>query len=94
MSDNTLYKTLRIMGWDTGPGGDHRAHGFRLTASTLLNEEDVFDGHIVEAQLAHSTEKKSAGGTTRWCGATLARATRMRSAGSITVQAIAPNACI
>jgi hypothetical protein len=27
------------MGYDTGPGGDHCAHGFRSTASTLLNEE-------------------------------------------------------
>jgi hypothetical protein len=41
-SDNTLNKALRIMGCDTGPGGDHRAHGFRSTASTLLNEEGAF----------------------------------------------------
>lgn len=27
------------MGYDTGPGGDHCAQGFRSTASTLLNEE-------------------------------------------------------
>ena len=47
------------MGCDTGPGGDHCAHGFRSTASTLLNEEGAFDGDIVEAQLAHDTEKKA-----------------------------------
>src|SRR5258708_11669954 len=57
-SDNTLNKALRIMGCDTGPGGDHRAHGFRSTASTLLNEEGAFDGHVVEAQLVTTRRKK------------------------------------
>ena len=47
------------MGCDTGPGGDHCAHGFRSTASTLLNKEGAFDGDVVEAQLAHDTEKKA-----------------------------------
>ncbi len=59
MSDNKLNKALRIMGCDTGPGGDHCADGFRSTASTLLNEEGAFDGDVVEAQLAHDTEKKA-----------------------------------
>jgi general stress protein YciG len=59
MSDNTLNKALRIMGYDTGPGGDHCAHGFRSTASTLFNEEGAFDGDVVEAQLAHDTEQKA-----------------------------------
>ncbi|MBS0530890.1 MAG: integrase arm-type DNA-binding domain-containing protein [Proteobacteria bacterium] len=58
MSDNTLNKALRIMGYDTAPGGDHCAHGFRSTASTLLNEEGAFDGDVVEAQLAHETDEK------------------------------------
>jgi integrase len=58
MSDNTLNKALRIMGYDTGPGGERCAHGFRSTASTLLNEEGAFDGDVVESQLAHSTEEK------------------------------------
>jgi hypothetical protein len=31
ISDNTLNKAPRIMGCD--PGGDHRAHGYRSTAS-------------------------------------------------------------
>jgi hypothetical protein len=30
----------------------------RSTASTLLNEEGAFDGDVVEAQIAHDTEKK------------------------------------
>jgi integrase len=71
MSDNILNTALRIMSYDTGPGGE--AHGFRSTASTLLNEEGAFDGDVVEAQLNHDTEKKSAGGATRWCGASLTR---------------------
>ncbi|MGY3449792.1 tyrosine-type recombinase/integrase [Bradyrhizobium sp. USDA 4353] len=58
MSDNTINKALRIMGYDTGPGGDHSAHGFRSSASTLLNEEGLFDGDVVEAQLAHETDEK------------------------------------
>ena len=44
------------MGCDTGPGGDHCAHGFRWTASTL-NEVGAFDSDVVEVQLAHDTEK-------------------------------------
>jgi hypothetical protein len=58
MSVNTPNKALRIMGCDTGPA----ATTARTAASTLPNEEDAFDGNIVEAQLAHDTEKKSAGG--------------------------------
>jgi hypothetical protein len=57
MSDYTLNKPLQFLGCDTGPGGDHCAHGFHSTASTLLNEEDVFDSDLVEVQLAHDTEK-------------------------------------
>ena len=78
MSDNTLNKALRIMGCDTGPGGDHCAHGLRSTASILLNEEGAFDGDVVEAQLAHDTEKK-ARRRDEVGGASLARATRTRS---------------
>jgi hypothetical protein len=91
MSDNALNKGLRIMGRDTAPTA---AHGLRSTASTLLHEEGAFDGHIVEGQLAHDTEKKSDGGATRSRDASLARATRTRSAASITVRPIAPNACV
>jgi len=65
MSDNTLNKPLQFLGCDTGPGGDHCAHGFRSTASTLLNEEGAFDSDVVEVQLAHDTEKKRRR-RTRW----------------------------
>lgn len=91
MSNNTLNKALRIMGCDRG--GGHCAHGFRATASTLLNEEGAFGGDVVEARLAHGTEK-GAGGETRWCGATSARATKTTSAASIIVQPIGPTACV
>ncbi|WP_147413636.1 hypothetical protein [Pseudorhodoplanes sinuspersici] len=95
MSDNTINKALRIMGYDTRPGGDHCAHGFRSTASTLLNEEGAFDGDVVEAQLAHEMEeKKDAAPATRWCGASLAKATRIRSAASIIGPRIGTNGCV
>jgi hypothetical protein len=55
MSDNN--KPLQFLGCDTGPGGDHGAHGFRSTASTLLNEEGAFVSDVVEVQLAHDTQK-------------------------------------
>jgi hypothetical protein len=59
MSVNALNKALRIVGCNTGPGGDYCAHGLRSTASTLLNEEGAFDGDVVEVQTAHDTEKKA-----------------------------------
>jgi hypothetical protein len=57
MSDNTLNKPLQFLGRDTCPRGDHCAHGFRSTASTLLSEEGVFDSGVMEVQLAHDKEK-------------------------------------
>ena len=57
MSDNTLNKALRTMDCDAGPGGDHRAHGFRSTASTLLNEKGAFDGDVVESNSPTRREK-------------------------------------
>jgi integrase len=57
LSGNTFNTALRIMGYDTQK--EHCAHGFRTTASTLLNEERGPDGKpvwhpdVVELQLAH-----------------------------------------
>jgi hypothetical protein len=45
------------LGCDTGAGGGHRANGFRVTDQTLLNEEDMFDGDVVQARLTHDSEK-------------------------------------
>jgi hypothetical protein len=49
------------------PDGDHRAHGFRSTASTPLNEDGAFHGHVVEPNSPTNGEK-SAGAATRWRG--------------------------
>jgi len=43
----TLNEALRRLGID-----DHVTHGFRTTASTLLNELGI-DGDVIELQLAH-----------------------------------------
>jgi integrase len=57
ISDNTLNKRLRNLGYDTGK--EHCAHGFRTTFSTLLNGEcdrdgnKTWDGDVIELQLAH-----------------------------------------
>jgi integrase len=57
LSGNTFNTALRIMGYDTQ--NEHCAHGFRTTASTLLNEQRGADGKpawhpdIIELQLAH-----------------------------------------
>lgn len=46
MSMNTMRQALRALGFDATP------HGFRKTASTLLNEQG-FRGDAIERQLAH-----------------------------------------
>jgi integrase len=58
MSDNTFNKALRNMGYDTR--NEHCAHGFRTTASTLLNGERRANGDpawhpdVIELSLAHT----------------------------------------
>jgi integrase len=60
ISDNTLCKRLRDLGYDTGT--EHCAHGFRTTFSTLSNAEcdrdgnKMWDGDVIELQLAHLDE--------------------------------------
>lgn len=57
MSENTLNEALRTMGYCTKT--QHCAHGFRTTASTLLNKERdreqrrMWDRDAIEFQLAH-----------------------------------------
>lgn len=53
MSDGTLNKALRLMGYseDAVTG-----HGFRATARTLLHERLSIDKDIVELQLAHEVK--------------------------------------
>jgi integrase len=49
ISENTMNATLRRLGYGKE---EHCAHGFRTTASTLLNEAR-FRHDVIEAQLAH-----------------------------------------
>jgi integrase len=48
MSPTTLNRVLERMGY----GGQFSAHGFRTTASTLLNEQE-YRADVIERQLAH-----------------------------------------
>lgn len=50
MSENTLNSALRRMGFSSTEAS---AHGFRATASTLLNESGQWQADAIEAELAH-----------------------------------------
>jgi integrase len=50
MSDNTLNAALRRLGYSKD---EVSAHGFRATASTLLNESGIWAPDVIERQLAH-----------------------------------------
>lgn len=50
LSENTMNAALRRMGIEQD---QHTAHGFRSSASTLLNESGQFSTDAIEAQLAH-----------------------------------------
>ena len=52
MSDNTLNSALRKMGYS---GSEHVAHGFRTSASTILNERG-YPPDVIEVALAHQDE--------------------------------------
>lgn len=51
MSENTLNDALRRMGF---AASEMTAHGFRATASTLLNESGLWDADAIEAELGHA----------------------------------------
>jgi integrase len=53
ISDGTLNAALRRLGYDKT---EMTAHGFRSTASTLLNESRKFSGDAIERQLAHQED--------------------------------------
>lgn len=50
LSENSMNSALRRMGFTHE---QHTAHGFRSTASTILNESGLFSSDAIEAQLAH-----------------------------------------
>lgn len=53
MSENTLNAALRRM----GVGADaHTSHGFRASASTMLNDSNLFSVDAIERELAHQDE--------------------------------------
>lgn len=51
MSENTLNQAFRRMGYATG---EVTAHGFRTTASSLLNESGKWHPDAIERSLAHA----------------------------------------
>ena len=53
ISDVTLLKAIKILGY----GGQVVPHGFRGTASTILNEYE-FSSDAIERQLAHKPRNK------------------------------------
>lgn len=54
MSENTIMTALKSLGYDSGI---MTAHGFRTTASTLLNEQG-WSPDAIERQLSHSPKDK------------------------------------
>lgn len=50
LSENTLNAALRRMGYS---GDEATAHGFRATASSLLNESGKWSADAIEAELGH-----------------------------------------
>lgn len=56
ISENTLNGALRRMGYSPE---DMTAHGFRATASTLLNESLKFAPDVIERALAHAENNKN-----------------------------------
>lgn len=57
MSENAVLYALYRMGYHSRATG----HGFRHTASTVLNESGLFHGDVIERQLAHVENNKVRG---------------------------------
>lgn len=57
MTATTLNRALERMGFNGGESIDFSAHGFRATASTLLNELG-YRPDVIERQLAHAERNK------------------------------------
>lgn len=51
ISENTMNQALRRMGFEKD---EHTSHGFRASASSLLNESGKWNEDAIEAELAHS----------------------------------------
>jgi Integrase len=55
LSENSMNSALRRMGV---AGNEHTAHGFRSSASSILNESGEFRPDAIETQLAHLEDSK------------------------------------
>jgi integrase len=62
ISNNTLNAALRTLGYSKAQAS---AHGFRSTASTLLNESSKWHPDVIELQLAHAERNESRGAYNR-----------------------------
>lgn len=58
MSENTINAALRRLGYS---GSEMTAHGFRATASTLLNESRLWGPDAIEKALAHDNSSSVRG---------------------------------
>ncbi len=58
MSENTITGPLRRLGYG---GGEMTAHGFRTTASSLLNESGKWNPDAVERALSHADKNAVCG---------------------------------
>ena len=56
MSQNTLNKALRVIGYDTQK--DVRDHGFRIMACSVLVESGLWSSDAVERQMSHQERKR------------------------------------
>lgn len=54
MSTNTMLQAIYAMGYKDRTTG----HGFRATASTIINESGLFSPDVIERQLAHQERNK------------------------------------
>lgn len=50
ISENTMNQALRRIGFEKD---EHTSHGFRASASSLLNESGLWNDDAIEAELAH-----------------------------------------
>ena len=55
MSENTINGALRRLGFT---GSEMTAHGFRTTASTLLNESGKWQPDAIERSLSHAEKNQ------------------------------------
>ena len=58
LSENTLNQSLRRMGFDKT---EATSHGFRSSASSLLNESNLWNPDAIEAELAHKVRDQIRG---------------------------------